>query len=328
MNKSSLVLGLTTLVMTAVAAALWATRPADSGPEVAILEAKIREKDALIARLTKQISASNMPHVASAMGAGGSSQIGGSGQTSPGMAQAKAGQQGGLGSPGGAPGTPPGSAAAGPVVKSDKRLAEAEARYSDLINQFGLQPDEKEAFKALAAKRDDIRKSAFSKLSDPSLNPAQRQAVLADAKAQMGQVDESVRQFLNNDNDYNTFQKWETQNIERSQLDDSRPIFEKNGASLSPEQESWLTDELWTLRNNTQGLGDPYSADTLAGRRIDQGYITAALAKFDNDSTILMSNARNSFTPTQLTSLQAARYQQRVKLEAQLWNMARTTGQQ
>ena len=332
MNKTSIILGLIALTMTSIAGGLWFTRPSDSGTRITILEGQLREKDALIARLNKQISSANMPHVAGA-GAGSGSSIAGNGVAgATGMASPNGFQKGGLSSPGSsvpqAGGAPAAGSAPGTTVKSDKRLAEAEARYADLINQFGLQPDEKEAFKSLAAKRDDIRKQAFSKLSDPSLTPAQRQAVLTDAKAQMGQVDDSVRQFLNNDTDYNTFQKWETQNIERGQIDDARPIFEKNGVALDPAQETWLTDQLWTLRNDTKGLGDPYSADTLAGRRIDQPYIAAELAKFDNDTTVLLQNARSKMTQPQIAATQAMRYQQRVRLEAQLWNMARTTGQQ
>jgi|GEM_PF-1219215 len=318
------VLALVALSMASIAAGLWFTRNPDMSQQVAVLEAKVRENETVIAGLRKQLSSANRPHVA------GASEIA-SGNSD--MFAAKGGQQGTLGSATkGAPPTAAEAAAAAaavagtaPVVKSDKRLAQAEARYADLINQFGLAPDEKEAFKALAAQRDDIRKDTFSKLSDPSLTAAQRQAILADAKAQVGQVDDSVRQFLNNDGDYNTFQKWEAQNIERTQMDDARSIFDKNGVPLSPQQETALIDQEYALRTNNQGLGDPYSADRLAGGRIDQNYIASALAKFDSDTAILVQNARSYMSPQQILSLQAARFQQRVLLEQRLWGMARTT---
>ena len=323
------VLALVALSMASIAAGLWFTRNPDMSQQVAVLEAKVRENETVIAGLRKQLSSANRPHVT---GAAGASEIAAGNSD---MFAAKGGQQGTLGSATkGAPPTAAEAAAATaavagttPVVKSDKRLAQAEARYADLINQFGLASDEKEAFKALAAQRDDIRKDTFSKLSDPSLTAAQRQAILADAKAQVGQVDDSVRQFLNNDGDYNTFQKWEAQNIERTQMDDARAIFDKNGVPLSPEQETTLMDQAYGLRTNNQGLGDPYSADTLAGRRIDQNYIASALAKFDSDTAILVQGARSYMSPQQILSFQAVRYQQRVQLESRLWGMARTTAQ-
>ena len=323
MQKSTLILALVAATMTAIAAGLWVARPADMSSQVAVLESKLRESEAVIARLNKQHSATMLTHLP---GAGGTaSAITANDPATPGSLGSKPASANGPGQPNSA--SPAGTASA-PVVKSDKRLAEAEARYADLINQFGLQPDEKEAFKNLAAKRDDIRKGVFSKLSDPTLTPAQRQAILADGKAQLGQVDESVRQFLNNDQDYSTFQNWENQNVERNQLDDARPIFEKYGAPLSPEQETQLSNEAWKLRTNNPALGDPYSADTFVGRRIDQAYVASQLAKFDSDTTIMLQNARSYMSQPQITALASMRYQQRVRLESQLWNMARTTGAQ
>ncbi|MDB6138856.1 MAG: hypothetical protein JWO94_1928, partial [Verrucomicrobiaceae bacterium] len=57
-------------------------------------------------------------------------------------------------------------------------------------------------------------------------------------------------------------------------------------------------------------------------------YVGAQLAKFDGDTNILLQNARSYMSPPQITALGSIRYQQRVRLESQLWNMARTTGAQ
>lgn len=326
MSKLSLLLALVTLGTTSLAAGLWFTRPADSDARVAVLEAKLREAEATIARLNKQHSAANLSHVPATTTGGGSL-----------ISQAESGVTSGTPSPGGVNQGPAGlngnlsvqaaSASTAPPLKSDKRLAAAEARYSDLINQFGLQPDEKEAFKSLAAKRDDIRNGVFAKLADPTLTPAQRQAILSEGQAAMAQIDGSIRQFLNNDQDYNTFLKWDHQSVERNQLDDARPIFAKTGAPLSSTQEQWLTDELWRLRTNDPALGDAYSAETLAGRRIDGQYISRLLAKHDKDTAIALQDARSQMSQPQIDALATVRYQQRVRIEAQLWNMARTTGQ-
>ncbi|MDB6074631.1 MAG: hypothetical protein JWO89_2271 [Verrucomicrobiaceae bacterium] len=325
MTKSSLLFAIIALGMTAVAASLWVTRPPDSDARVAILESTLKEANATIARLSKQHSSTTLaPH--STAGGGMASLISADSAPAPGSVAHTQNDQGTTGG-GNNDQEAAATASSGPPVKSDKRLAEAEARYSDLINQFGLQPDEKEAFKNLAAKRDDIRNRVFAKLADPTLTPAQRQAILSEGQAAMAQIDGSIRQFLNNDQDYNTFLKYDHQNVERNQMNDARPIFEKNGAPLSSSQEQWLNDEFWKLRTSDPALGDAYSAETLAGRRIDGQYIARLLAKHDKDTAIALQDARTQMSQPQIAALGTVRYQQRVRLEAHLWNMARTTGQ-
>src|SRR3569623_438696 len=135
MSKSILVLALVSMIMTAVAAGLWFTRPPDSNAQEAALEARLREAEAVIARLKSQQPAGLASH---------SSEHGRSASESSIMAPHSA-TTGTLQGQQAAP--PPQPAVTAPPVKADKRLAEAEARYADLNNQFGLQPDEKEAFK-------------------------------------------------------------------------------------------------------------------------------------------------------------------------------------
>ncbi len=317
-----LLLALVAMGTTVASIGLWITRPEDQSTRVALLEAKVREDEVVIARLRKQQSAANWSHAPSSL------------ITSPGGASGVADTEGGAGAGKAAAGQQAQAAAAGPAgdaqaapvapVMTDRRLAEAEARYAGLINQLALQPDEKEAFKTLAARREDIRKDTFAKLADPSLTLPQRQAILADAKAQVAQVDDSMRQFLNNDTDFNTFQKWEAQSVERRQMDEMRPVFANNGVPLSPEQEATLQDQEWALRSSN-GQNDPYSADTMAGRRIDQNYINSSLAKYDADSLTLERQAASYMTPAQVQALTAGRYQQRGQLEARLLTMARSS---
>jgi hypothetical protein len=220
------------------------------------------------------------------------------------------------------------NALAPPTGKSDKRTAEAEARYADLINQFNLQPEEKQAFVKMLAGRDDIRKDASSKLMDPSLTAAQRQAILAAGKQQLNEVDSNIKQFLNSDGDFQSFQKWQNQELERGQLESGRAVFQNSGVPLSADQESWLVDQMWSLRQDTKGLGDPYYLETMAGVRIDQAYMQNTLNKFDGDTNIMLANARSRMSPQQVEALRSMRVQNRVQLESRLYNLGRTTGGQ
>lgn len=326
MNKITAFLALTTLAAAGLALGLWVSQPQDSSRRVAELETKLREAEATIARLTKEQRSAKMSASQS---------------LSPGSVAMTPSQQA---ISGGAPMNPLGSAAGKPLAqqpanavgaapssspqdaKVRRSLAEAEARYSDLISQFQLSPEEKEVFKQIAAQRSDIRKQATTKLQDPSLTPAQRQSILQAAKNELDQSDGSMRQFLNNDGDFSKFVGWEQTEIERNQMEAGRAIFENNGVSLSTDQEDWLVNSAYALRHDAKGVADPYNLESLVGTRVDQGYVQNVLQKFDRDTQVLLQNARSRFNQPQIEAINAWRTQQRVQVESRLWNMSRTTG--
>ena len=326
MNKLTFLFAFTTLAFMGLSAGLWYSSQSDSPGRDVELETKLREAEATVAKLQRQTAATapsgassaRTTHVSSASGAivGGdaSSRLSNPAGTQP---MAAAGNAGGS-SP--APAPPPIDS------RTLKSLAEAEAKYADLIGQFQLQPDEKEFFKTLAAKRSEVRKRIINQLQDPSLTPAQRQALLASGKAELDSNDAEMRQFLNNDTDYQKFALWENTEIERSQLEAGRPIFQNNGAPLSSEQEEWLVQNAYALRNNTKGVADPFNADSMVGVTVDQNYMNTVMQKFDADTNLLLQNARSRFTQPQLDAVKAWRTQQRVQVESRLWNMSRTTG--
>ncbi len=323
MNKLTAVFAVISILSSALAAGLWFSRPEDNTAQIVALETKLREAQAAVARLTKErvaIQAASPGSVAGFGANAASSAISASSLPASTPIPPSAGSADAAATPS--------TAAGAPIEKTDKRLAEAEARYADIINQFNLQPEEKEAFKKMLASRDDIRKDASSKLMDPSLTTAQRQAILAAGKQQLNQVDDSIKQFLNSDADFATFQKSQNQELERNQLESGRAIFQNGGVPLSTDQESWLIDQMYALRKDTKGLGDPYYLETMAGVRMDSAYVQNSLNKFDNDTNILLANARTQMGHAQLEALRSMRVQLRVQMESRLWNLSRTTGGQ
>jgi hypothetical protein len=287
------------------------------------LERKLHDAEATIARLQKQRS-SSLAAINNSNSPGATLEEVAASALSPKASRTAGAASAAAPVPSGPTSNP--SAPASNDPRQLKSLAEAEARYADLISQFQLQPDEKEFFKQLAAKRSNIRKQATTKLQDPSLTPAQRQAILTAAKTELDQNDGEVRQFLNNDGDFGKFATWEQTEIERAQMDAGRAIFENNGVPLSADQEDWLVKSTYQLRNDTKGVADPYNLESLIGTRVDQGYVRNVLQKFDRDTQVLMQNARGKFSPQQLDAINAWRTQQRVQVESRLWNMSRTTG--
>ncbi|MBL9145305.1 MAG: hypothetical protein JNM99_16625 [Verrucomicrobiaceae bacterium] len=330
MNKLTFLFALTTLAFMGLSAGLWYSSQSDSTGRVVELETKLREAEATIAKLQKQTAAtaprvsgsSRTTHVSSVAGT-----IAGADASSPQATPAGTQPMTTAGNPG-APSSV-GTVTTPPAVtdpRTLKSLAEAEAKYADLISQFQLQPDEKEFFKQLAAKRSEVRKRVVSQLQDPSLTPAQRQALLVSGKTELDANDAEMRQFLNNDTDYQKFALWENTEIERAQLEAGRAIFQNNGAPLNTEQEDWLVQNAFALRSNTKGVADPFNADSMVGVTVDQNYMNTVMQKFDADTNLLLQNARSRFTQAQLDAVKAWRQQQRVQVESRLWNMSRTMG--
>jgi hypothetical protein len=323
MSKSNVILALIALASLGLAGGMWMAPPSSSDLRVAELERKLHDAEATIARLQKQRS-SSLAAINNSNSPGATLEEVAASALSPKASRTAGAASAAAPVPSGPTSNP--SAPASNDPRQLKSLAEAEARYADLISQFQLQPDEKEFFKQLAAKRSNIRKQATTKLQDPSLTPAQRQAILTAAKTELDQNDGEVRQFLNNDGDFGKFATWEQTEIERAQMDAGRAIFENNGVPLSADQEDWLVKSTYQLRNDTKGVADPYNLESLIGTRVDQGYVRNVLQKFDRDTQVLMQNARGKFSPQQLDAINAWRTQQRVQVESRLWNMSRTTG--
>ena len=208
-----------------------------------------------------------------------------------------------------------------------KNLALAEANYAGLINRLGLQPNEKDYFKQMAAEREQIRKQALAKLDDPTLTEAQRKGVIERAKQELDQNNEQVRGFLNDDADFQRFNAWEQTHLEREQMETGRSIFDNAGDPLSPEDEETIVDDIYRLRRNTNGIPDPYDADTTVGVQFSQDYVARALAKFDADTEILLQKYRGRYSPLRLKNIRTLRQQNRVNLESRLWNLYRTKAQ-
>jgi len=304
------------------------------------LEAKLKKAEASIARLTKEVvrltqNRNDLP----AEGTGGvASSVDGAGRV----------QTSYLGNGVSAAPAPTPAAPMAPVVAATatvestppsattttstdprvlKNLALAEASYAGLINNLGLQGQEKDYFKEMAARREQIRKQALAQLDDPSLTEEQRRGIINRAKQLLDENNEEMRGFLNDDADFQRFNHWEQTHLEREMMETGRSIFENAGDPLSPEDEITIPDDIYKLRKNTKGIPDPYDADTTVGVQFSQDYVARALAKYDADTEILLQSYRGRYSPLRLKNIRTLRQQNRVNLESRLWNLYRTKAQ-
>jgi len=302
------------------------------------LETKLKKAESTIARLSKEVV--RLSQDRSGLPAEGNAGVA-SGVDGTGRVQASYIENGAPGAPAPAPTvpmvaaapvqSPPPPAAAVMTAPIDprelKNLALAEANYAGLINNLGLQGQDKDYFKEMAARREQIRKQALAQLDDPSLTEAQRKGIIDRAKQELDLNGQQIEDFLGNGADYQRFNAWEQTHLEREMMETGRSIFDNAGDPLSPADEEAIVSDIYQLRRNTNGIPDPYDADTTVGVRFSQDYVARALAKFDADTELLIQKYRGRFTPLRLKNVRTLRQQNRVNLESRLWNLYRTKAQ-
>lgn len=340
MKNGTIILALLILAGVGLAAGHWMSQTTNEAVyrlRVEELENKLRKAEGTITRLTKEVvrlsqSRGELPAGGSAAVAGGAS-VDGAGRLPasyipPGRAAAGVPTAAAGAAPGAVADSPPPAQMSQPLdPRVLKNLAMAEANYAGLINGLGLQGQEKDYFKEMAAQREAIRKRALAKLDDPSLTEAQRRAIINEAKQALDGNNQQIRDFLNNDADFQRFNNWELTHLEREQMEVGRSIFENAGDPLSPEDELALVGDIYELRKNTKGIPDPYDADTTVGVQFSQDYVAKALAKYDADTEILLQKYRGRYNQLRLNNIRTLRQQQRVSLESRLWNLYRTKAQ-
>ncbi len=177
--------------------------------------------------------------------------------------------------------------------------------YSQLIRQFGLNPEESAFFKKLLFERQTLENDVLMARMDPNSRPDDSKIRTKKIAAIKEQSNESIRQFLNNEEDYQAFLGWEDSKLERQQLQMALPSFDSADALLSSQQREQLVDIMVTTRKNnptSKFKKDPNSS--LSG--LDQ----VRLRQEKNDQQILQQ-AASFLTPEQLAVLESTQAQRR-----------------
>lgn len=244
MKPLTIVLAVSTFVcVIALAWVLGTPNPPD--PRVAKMESELKEARDTIAQLRRDLA--NKP-VASTSG----SLRAGSLNLSPAVASAP-----GADAPAASAG---GTAAAmremlkNPAMRdllSQQQAVQIEIGYARLFEHLQLNDEEKANFKMLLTERAKIEADLGLKLLDAGLTPQQRQQFLADAEKNKTAFDETIRKFLNDDKDWNSFQSYEAVRPERTQYETmGRSAFNASGEPLSVQQEDQLIQLLAQVRQS------------------------------------------------------------------------------
>ena len=93
------------------------------------------------------------------------------------------------------------------MVKAQQGM-QIEMQYAKLIGKLSLDETEASHFKKLLSDRLSAKTDMGFKMMDPSMTAEQRKKVSAEYDAQTKANDAAIKQFLNDDNDFNTFKHW------------------------------------------------------------------------------------------------------------------------
>lgn len=137
-----------------------------------------------------------------------------------------------------------------------QQAAQIEVGYAQLFEHLGLNPEEKQNFTQLLTARQKTLTDLSLQLMDPNLTPEKRQELIAEARHQQSVYDASIQKFLNEPQDYQTFQQWEAIQPERTQYDTlGRSLFSASAEPLNPTQEQQLLTLMAQVRTSPSSVG-------------------------------------------------------------------------
>jgi hypothetical protein len=189
------------------------------------------------------------------------------------------------------------------------RLAGLELEYGRLFERFGLSPGDREEFKRLLAERVSLEET-FGLGAE--LSPADQEAALNRTQAALDASDRKIRTFLNNEQDYLAYKRWEASKPEHPVLTGVLAT----GEPLGHAQEDALLD-LMVVARERERL-EPFAAGSNASRQPSSPDIQRFLGDFDRSSEQLLKEAAAFLSAKQLAALRTIRQQQRAQHEVGL----------
>lgn len=194
-----------------------------------------------------------------------------------------------------------------------QQIAQIDMHYGGLISRFGLNDTEKANFKQLLADRMGIETDMSLKMMDESLTQPQRDALVKEMSDAKKVADEKIKTFLNNDQDYDAWQKWEATKAERTQLEMGRSLFAEE--PLSTEQEEQLVAAMQRASKMPSAYPDLTKPGTNAAQITPQ-MVEQQMTRYDQQAQAAYNEAARFMSPKQLAALQAMQKQWRDMTEA------------
>ena len=221
---------------------------------------------------------------------------------------------------GGRAGTVSGLSTNGGVVTVDQaRVRETMRRMNDsqmdvnygrLFKHLGLNEEETARFKQLIADRLNQQNEIAMKYSDKNLTAEQKKGIGEELAASKKASDAAIRQFLDNDEDYATYQQWEDTKVDRMNLQSVVTNFDAADATLSTDQRDQLLALMIATRKASNAerikVGQQQQQAGFGGVN---GVREAIRAREAANNQAILRQAASFLTPEQLAILEKAQGQ-------------------
>ncbi|MES1166718.1 MAG: hypothetical protein ABUL68_01820 [Pseudomonadota bacterium] len=148
------------------------------------------------------------------------------------------------------------------MVRTQK--AGLERRFTDLMNQLGMSPEDRTRFIDLMSEKQMNTVDIGLKMMSGNLSDTDRAAVVQQVKDANAASDAKLRDFFGNDATYATYQDYVAQQPVRTQVTALNSSLAAAGQPLSPEQSNALAGVMTDARKNfifTKDFGDPTNVD-------------------------------------------------------------------
>jgi hypothetical protein len=186
--------------------------------------------------------------------------------------------------------------------------------YEDFIGSLGLTAEENDYLKTLLGK--DIADQQELGLTMMSATPEERAALAKEIEARAKENKESIKTFLNSDEDFTRFTDYQNRLPERQQLDGIRAAFAAKQTPLDDATEARLVEAMYQARTTADApnLTGPDAFTKMA----DGGLVKTFEQGWEAQEKTLMKEAGDILEPAQLVAFKE--YRQQLK-EMQLMSM-------
>jgi hypothetical protein len=196
-----------------------------------------------------------------------------------------------------------------------QNLAQLDMIYGKLYSRLQLENLDKEDFKNLLGERMRAELEMSIQMMGGEFSPQQSAAAAADLKKAKDANDQKIRAFLNNETDYQTFQKWEQTKPERMMLNVGGTAFAAAGEPLTVAQEDQLVSAMFTARTQPSSVPDLSKPENLTPNNLTPQMGEKILANYDAQAAQVLAGAAGFLSPKQLEALKEFQKQQRAMQE-------------
>ena len=196
-----------------------------------------------------------------------------------------------------------------------QNLAQFDMVYGKLCDRLQLDGADKQDFKNLLTERMRAELELTFTMMGGDLSPQQSAAAVDALGKAKTASDQKIRAFLNNETDYQVFEKWERSKGDRMILNMGISAFESAGEPLTSAQQDQLVSAMFEARTQSRSVPDMSKPENLTAANLGPQMSQRILADYDAQAAQVAADASAYLSPAQVEALKALQKQQRALQE-------------